>query len=530
MQLNTELKDIKINIKSDKKLKPYYPGIPEFESNVIYYRPCQLVVIFNKTYVDVEGQKQFHGYNFTDINPEINSALIEVPEDQVDMLKMIINMLTFLPEVEYANLNIVDGVDPPNLATSNEKTTWGQEAIRCSEAWKVTKGSPDVSVAIIDTGIDYHEDIKEPEAERDFVEANWRKKDTRAEDLVGRGTKWAGIIFGIHDFRGVNGVAPDCTFYSVKVTDDEDGAIFSTTDVWRLARGITYASSPLHMNADVLCIPLTAELDKDFCLPIEIACKIARNINHCIIIASSGSSNGDSENDDVMSRIATYDTTICVGAVDSNSNRFKYSPYGKELDVVAPGVNIYTTNISNTYEYTSDTGAATAFVAGTAALYFSERGIKNPKLSDIKNCEESLKENAFSLGESKYYGNGLIDTHLTTKYGRRLVIDFTWTPTSPKAGSEVIFTSESYDPDGKINKIAWDFENNGHDDSWLNPTKHIYPKAGTYKCTLWVKSSDGETRQFSKHITVQKRKSIARYEMFLGKISFLKYFLKSKNL
>ena len=27
MQLNIELKDIKINIKSDKKLNPYYPGI-----------------------------------------------------------------------------------------------------------------------------------------------------------------------------------------------------------------------------------------------------------------------------------------------------------------------------------------------------------------------------------------------------------------------------------------------------------------------------------------------------------------------
>jgi len=352
------------------------------------------------------------------------------------------------------------------------------------------------------------------------VEVKWWQKDERAEDIVGRGTKWAGIIFGKHNQEGLDGVTPDCTFYAVKVTNDNQGAILDVTDVWRLSRGIIYASSPLHMNADVLCIPLNIQLKRWFCWPIELACSIARNINHCVIVTSSGTSNGDS---DVMNIIAKYDTTICVGAVDSNNNRYFWSPYGEEVDVVAPGVDIYTTNLSNTYDYVSDTGAAAAFVAGTAALYFSERGIKNPTLKDVENCEEALKENAVSLVEEKesdFFGHGLIDAHLTTVYGRRVVIDFSWFPPNPVVGNQVTFTSNSYDPDGKIVIYSWDFQNDGVLDASTEKATFTYQDSKKYTCLHRVRSSDGEEAQIKKALIVSKSKSNMIYRLIFKRCFF----------
>jgi len=144
MKVENKLEEIQIDINSEKKLKPYFPGISELDPNALYYYPYELILIFNKDYVDVENQKQFFGYNFTDVNPEINGALIEVPESEVEFLQQIIDHLTSLPQVEYANLNILDAVDPPNIVASSEKVTWGQETINCPGAWEISKGNSDV--------------------------------------------------------------------------------------------------------------------------------------------------------------------------------------------------------------------------------------------------------------------------------------------------------------------------------------------------------------------------------------------------
>ena len=487
--------------------KPYSPG--EHQENVFCYLPDQLIVIFNETLFDVEECKTFAGYNFTDIISEINAALIEVPGADPCLMEQIKKELSSFEEVEYVEFNFIDDIVLTEQGNSNIKKSWGQNVTNCPDAWKKTKGNKEVSIAFIDSGVDYHVDFKKPEKEADFIDPEWwQPPDDRAEDVYGHGTKMVGIVFGKHNDIGLDGVAPNCIYYSVRVS--KNGSFLRYIDVWRVARGILYAASPLHLNADILCIPISLELKENMCIPVEKACEIARNKYHSVLIASAGN-----ENEKRISFPGKYNTTICVGAINDKNERFFLSSQGDELDVVAPGSEIFTTNLSNSYVCISGTSPATAFVAGIAALYFSAKGVKNPNMEDVENCEKALIESAMEhdLGEpgkDQEFGYGLVDAKLVVTVGRKIVGDFYWKPSSPSSGDLVVFHSTSYDPDGKISIYAWDFNNDGKDDAWGKTVSTVYPKSGKYTCAHWVKSNDGQSLTIKKTIKVTKTKKISR--------------------
>ena len=65
---------------------------------------------------------------------------------------------------------------------------------------------------------------------------------------------------------------------------------------------------------------------------------------------------------------AAFEQVISVTATDSNDHFISGWNYGSWIDVSAPGYNIYTTEIGDTYGYASGTSLATPHVAGAAAL------------------------------------------------------------------------------------------------------------------------------------------------------------------
>ena len=69
---------------------------------------------------------------------------------------------------------------------------------------------------------------------------------------------------------------------------------------------------------------------------------------------------------------------LSVAATDINNHLLPSSNWGsRQVQVVAPGENIYSTLPGNKYGYMSGTSQATAFVTGIAALLLSE----NPSLT-----------------------------------------------------------------------------------------------------------------------------------------------------
>jgi len=105
---------------------------------------------------------------------------------------------------------------------------------------------------------------------------------------------------------------------------------------------------------------------------------------------------------------------ITVGAVDSSNNVAVFSSRGpdkwgidrNEPDVVAPGVNIYSTNAPSGFRSASGTSMATPHVTGVIALMLS----KNPNLSN-EDVLRILTETALDLGPPGFdydYGYGLV--------------------------------------------------------------------------------------------------------------------------
>ena len=110
------------------------------------------------------------------------------------------------------------------------------------------------------------------------------------------------------------------------------------------------------------------------------AVNYARN-NDVVMIAAAGN-----DGTSVVSYPAAYPQVIAVGATDDTDRRASFSNYGSDLDVVAPGVMIYSTQGGTGYQYLSGTSAAAPHVAGVAALMLTVSPALEPEeISSIIN-------------------------------------------------------------------------------------------------------------------------------------------------
>lgn len=99
---------------------------------------------------------------------------------------------------------------------------------------------------------------------------------------------------------------------------------------------------------------------------------------------------------------------ICaVGATDRDDVKADFSNYGPELELTSPGVDIYSTQLGNTYGTSSGTSFAAPYVAGVAALILSAA----PSLTN-QELRELMWNTANDLGDPGFdnlYGYGRVD-------------------------------------------------------------------------------------------------------------------------
>lgn len=265
---------------------------------------------------------------------------------------------------------------------------WNLPQIETEAGWNVNKGSENVTVAVVDTGVD----INHPDLKDQIVSGyNVVQPGEKPLDDVGHGTHVAGVIGAVvNNNLGIAGMSWYNRVMPVKVLDQSGAG-----STYAVAQGIIWATDH---GAKVINMSLGNYADAQF---LHDAIKYAFD-HDVVLIAASGN-----DNTERPGYPAAYPEVLAVAAVDEKKAKASFSNYGDYIDVAAPGVSIASTYPSNQYAALSGTSMASPHVTALAALIRSA----NP---DLKNTDvmRIIKETAMDLGTSgndKYFGSGLID-------------------------------------------------------------------------------------------------------------------------
>jgi subtilisin family serine protease len=259
------------------------------------------------------------------------------------------------------------------------------------------KGSS-VTVAIIDTGVDLtHPDLSANlVAGYDYVDG-----DNTPQDGNGHGTNVAGIAAAALNGIGVSGVAPWAKILPVRVLDDEGSGY--TSDV---AAGVTYAAD----RAQVLNLSLGSVYADT---TLQNAINYATNTKGRLVIASSGNC-GDSDyiyngctSKNQPSYPGAWSNVLAVAATDNYDAHASFSTSGTYVDVAAPGVEIYSTFMGNSYYAESGTSQAAPHVAGLAALIWAK--YPSYTAAQVWNRITSTAVDLGAAGRDNVFGAGRID-------------------------------------------------------------------------------------------------------------------------
>jgi hypothetical protein len=281
------------------------------------------------------------------------------------------------PEIEFAERDYLARAafvpNDPYLASGQE---WHLAAIHAPEAWNITRGTGNIVVAVLDSGVNaQHPDLAgQTLPGYDFV----NNSDTPMDDF-GHGTAVTGTLVaaGNNGF-GVVGVAFSARVLPVKVMDSSGLASYSA-----IAQGIDYA---VDQGARVINISIVGTAPS---AALQAAVDYAWS-NNVVIVAAAGNSA-----DSTPLYPAACDHVVGVSATEPDDSLAPFSSYGADVALSAPGDTIWTTrsDLTNPYGPWRGTSFASPIVAGVAALVASE----NPALSNTQ-IVSLLEQSADDLG------------------------------------------------------------------------------------------------------------------------------------
>lgn len=305
------------------------------------------------------------------------------------------------PNIEYIEPNIrmrkaAEITDP------RFEEQWGLQTIQAPQAWESKSSGAKVTVAVIDSGVDYtHPDLVNRVDTRngyDYVNG-----DDDPMDDEGHGTHVAGIIAAELNQEGIAGVSgkANVEILPLKVLNK-----YGEGTMYDVSFAIMDAAD---LGADVINLSLTGERSNSEPRMMEEAIRYALK-KGAVVVAAAGN-----DADRVERYLpASLPGVIAVSAVDQELELAKFSNYGSGITLAAPGEEILSTFKGGRYAYSSGTSQATPFVSGTVALL----KVKEPKLS-VDQIKERLIKTAVDLGKKgrdSQYGYGLVNAYQALQY------------------------------------------------------------------------------------------------------------------
>ncbi len=278
----------------------------------------------------------------------------------------------------------------------------GVSLIAARKIWPSSRGEGSV-VAIIDTGIDYnHPDLKANviggvsfvPGEHDYM------------DMNGHGTHVAGTIAA----NGVLlGVAPQAKLLGVKVLNKDGFGSYSD-----IVQGLKWTRSwrgPAGEKANVVNMSLGGPFPNTT-MHQEIIKLVEAGISVVCAAGNSGDANPDTRE---ISYPAYYEESLAVGAVDLRTGIADFSASNERIDIVAPGVDTYSTYPGGNYVKLSGTSMAAPHISGAMALIYSRSLLRFGRYPSPQELKDMLRYQAIDLGNAGFdtlYGYGLFSFNI----------------------------------------------------------------------------------------------------------------------
>lgn len=300
------------------------------------------------------------------------------------------------------NQRIEDFIDRDNIARIDEDITvylipdkhvqssssklskrpWGIEKIGAIYPF-IPKKYSRPKVAVLDSGISVHPALKKNVKNINFSE------EKSARDLDGHGTHIAGTISGFATKKDnkFHGTYPRLALYNVKAFS-KDGTASLSNIIDAIDWCITHNIQVINMSFGI---------DHNHQSLYE-AIQLAHE-NGVIMVAASGNDGNPG-----LKYPARYTEVISVGSTNQDDKVSSFSQFGANLDVVAPGEEIFSTWRKKKYKTISGTSMACAHATGVVSLILALR--PDLRSADVRHI---LLQNTDRLSYPYLYqGNGLI--------------------------------------------------------------------------------------------------------------------------
>ncbi|OZM56508.1 hypothetical protein CIB95_12100 [Lottiidibacillus patelloidae] len=250
-------------------------------------------------------------------------------------------------------------------------------------AWQHYNPQDEIVIAIIDTGVD----LDHPDLASQLVEGyNFIEEGNPPEDTHGHGSHVAGLVGALTNNEvGIASAALNVKMMPIKVLDGNSGNISN------LIKGIEFA---VEKNVDIINLSLGSYVNMK---SLRDAIKLAYE-NDILVVCAVGN-----DNDSDIMYPAYYKEVLAVASTnETNSEKANFSNYGITVDVVAPGVGIYSTWLDG-YNYQNGTSMSTAIVTSIAAMIRQQE----PWLSNDQ-IKQMIEETAVPIVSQYSLGNGAV--------------------------------------------------------------------------------------------------------------------------
>ncbi len=310
----------------------------------------------------------------------ISSVQVPIGQEQIAVEALRRDPAVVFAELDYS-AHTTDIITPTDPGWSQQ---WDMRQIEAPAAWAALTDTTIITVAVVDSGLALnHEDL----AARRWInpgeiagnglddDGNGKVDDVNGwhffqkwtgtsyvpaenadvQDDYGHGTHVAGIAAAVlNNDIGIAGVAPQARVMPVKVLDQYGSGWYSD-----IAAGMVYAADN---GARIINLSLGgAEDSQTLRAAVDYACS-----HGALVVAATGNTGG------AVLYPAAYEPVLAVAATDQNDQVAYFSNRGPQVDVAAPGVDIYSTWPWVTGYFTkSGTSMATPHVSGVAALIWS---------------------------------------------------------------------------------------------------------------------------------------------------------------